>query len=324
MISFIHILVKLIISIAIINKFDGDDFMDFKQLNAFLTISKLQSFTKAADTLGYAQSTITTQIKQLENELEVKLFERIGKNVTLTHEGKKLLPYAKQMLKLSSDIKNTVFNRETPSGTLTIGAAESLCVLRLPEILKKYRELYPDVDVSLKFGSCADFRYFLTDNIIDVAFSLGVKIDSDEFISEVEIPEPMLFLAYPGHPLINKASILPKDIENEPLILTEMGCSYRAALENILTSCDVKTNIALETGSVQAIKQFTMSGLGITLLPKVAVEEEINSGKLIPLNWEGPDFGIISQVLYHKDKWISPALKEFLRLSKSFMKSYSK
>jgi DNA-binding transcriptional LysR family regulator len=320
MISFRHILVKLIISITSINNFDGDDFMDFKQLNAFLTISKLQSFTKAADALGYAQSSITTQIKLLENELEVKLFERIGKNVTLTHEGKKLLPYAKQMLKLSSDIKNTVFSKETPSGTLTIGAAESLCVLRLPEILREYKKLYPEVEVSLKFGSCSDFRYFLTDNIIDVAFSLGIKIDSDEFVSEIEIPEPMLLLAYPGHPLINKKSVLPKDIEGEPLILTEMGCSYRAALENILSSCNIKPNVGLETGSVQAIKQFTMSRLGITLLPKVAVEDEINSGKLIPLNWAGPDFEIISQVLYHKDKWISPALREFLNLSKNFMK----
>lgn len=319
MISSIHILVKLIISITIINFFDGDDSMDFKQLNAFLTISKLQSFTKAAEVLGYAQSSVTTQIKLLESELEVKLFERIGKNVTLTHEGKKLLPYAKQIIKLSSDIKNTVFNKETPSGTLTIGAAESLCVLRLPEILKEYKKLYPEVEVSLKFGSCADFRYFLNDNIIDVAFSLGVKIDSKEFISDIEIPEPMVLLAYPGHPLINKKSILPKDIENKPLVLTEMGCSYRAALENILANCNVKPNITLETGSVQAIKQFTMSGLGITLLPKVAVEDEIISGKLIPLNWAGPDFQIISQVLYHKDKWISPALREFLKLSRKFM-----
>jgi DNA-binding transcriptional LysR family regulator len=324
MISSIHILVKLIISIDIINFFDGDDYMDFKQLNAFLTISKLQSFTKAADSLGYAQSSITTQIKLLESELGVKLFERIGKNITLTHEGKKLLPYAKQMLKLSSDIKNTVFSTETPSGTLTIGAAESLCVLRLPEILKAYKKLYPEVEISLKFGSCSEFRYFLNDNIIDVAFSLGIKIDSEEFISEVEVPEPMLLLAYPGHPLIDKKEVLPEDIETEPLILTEMGCSYRAALENILNSCNVKPNIALETGSVQAIKQFTMSGLGITLLPKVAVEDEIYSGKLIPLNWVGPDFQIISQVLYHKDKWISPALQEFLRLSRSFMETYSK
>lgn len=317
-----HILVKLIISINIINYFDGDDYMDFKQLNAFLTISKLQSFTKAADNLGYAQSSITTQIKLLESELGVKLFERIGKNITLTHEGKKLLPYAKQILKLSSAVKNAVLNTDVPSGTLTIGAAESLCVLRLPEILKEYKKLYPEVDISLKFGNCAEFKYFLNDNIIDVAFSLGVKINSAEFISEIEIPEPMLLLAYPGHPLINKKEVFPKDIESEPLILTEMGCSYRATLENILNSCNIKPNVAIETGSVQAIKQFTMSGLGITLLPKVAVDDEINSGKLVPLNWKGPDFGIISQVLYHKNKWISPALKEFLNLSRSFMESY--
>ncbi|MBD7912122.1 MULTISPECIES: LysR family transcriptional regulator [Clostridium] len=293
--------------------------MDFRQLNTFLTIGKLQSFTGAASTLGYAQSTITTQIKQLEDELGVKLFDRIGKNVTLTHEGKKLLPYAKQMLKLSQDIKNVVFSEESPKGTLTIGAAESLCVIRLPEILKEYRKLFPSVEVSLKFGSCADFRHYLKDNIIDVAFSLGRKIDSEEFISEVEFDEPMLLLAYPGHPLIEKKEIFPKDIENEPLILTETGCSYRASFENILNEYNVKQNLVLETGSVQAIKQFTMSGLGITLLPEVAVVDEVKSGKLIPLNWCGPNFGVISQVIYHKDKWISPALKEFLKLSKKLM-----
>ena len=294
--------------------------MDFRQLNTFLTIGKLQSFTAAANELGYAQSTITTQIKTLEDELGVKLFDRIGKNISLTHEGRKLLPYAKQMIKLSSDIKNVIFHEEKPSGTLTIGAAESLCVIRLPEILKEYRRLYPDVEVSLKFGSCADFRHFLKDSIIDVAFSLGRKIESDDFISEIEIDEPMLLLAYPGHPLIGKESVFPSDIEDEPLILTETGCSYRAAFENILSEYNVKSNLVLETGSVQAIKQFTMSGLGITLLPKVSVEEEVKSGKLIPLNWKGPDFGVISQVIYHKDKWISPALSAFLKLAKDFYK----
>ena len=295
--------------------------MDFRQLNTFLTIGKLQSFTTAASELGYAQSTITTQIKSLEDELGVKLFDRIGKNITLTHEGRKLLPYAKQMIKLSTDIKNVVFKDEKPSGTLTIGAAESLCVIRLPEILKEYRQMFPEVEVSMKFGSCADFKHLLKDNIIDVAFSLGRKIESTDFVTEVEFDEPMLLLAYPDHHLTSKEEIFPEDIENEALILTETGCSYRAAFENILSEHNIKPNLVLETGSVQAIKQFTMSGLGITLLPAVSVSDEVNSGKLIPLNWAGPDFGIISQVIYHKDKWISPALKEFLKLSHKYMRS---
>ncbi|QAA31390.1 LysR family transcriptional regulator [Clostridium manihotivorum] len=293
--------------------------MDLKQLNSFVTICKLQSFTQAADSLGYAQSTITTQIKLLENELGVKLFERIGKSITLTHQGKKLLPYAKQMLKLSSEIKNVLTSEEVPSGVLTIGAAESLCVLRLPEILKEYRRLYPNVEVSMKFGNCTDFRHFLRDNFIDVAFSLGTRIESEDFITEISFDEPMLLLTAPGHHLIDKSEVLPEDIAKEPLILTELGCSYRAVFENMLNSLNLKANVVLETGSVQAIKQFTMSGLGVTLLPKVAVEEELNNGRLIALNWSGPDFGIVSQVLYHKDKWLSPALKAFLKLSREMM-----
>lgn len=293
--------------------------MDFKQLSTFIMISKLQSFTQAADTLGYAQSTVTTQIKLLENELGVKLFERIGKNISLTHEGKRFLSYAEQLIRLSSEAKNAVLSDETPSGSLTIGAAESLCVIRLPEILKEYRKLYPQVEVSLKFGSCADFRHLLCDNVIDVAFSLGTRMVSEDFVTEIEFSEPMMLLTAPGHPLINKEKVFPCDIEKEPLILTETGCSYRAVFENILSKYNIKPNTVLETGSVQAIKQFTMSGLGITLLPKVAVEDELSQGRLVPLNWIGPDFGIVTQVLYHKDKWLSPALKAFLRLSKTIM-----
>ncbi|MBL4933091.1 LysR family transcriptional regulator [Clostridium paridis] len=293
--------------------------MDLKQLKSFVTICKLQSFTGAADELGYAQSTITTQIKLLENELEVKLFERIGKNISLTHQGKKLLPYAKQMLKMSAEIKDVITNDSVPSGVLTIGAAESLCVLRLPEILKKYRSLYPKVEISLKFGSCSEFRHFLRDNIIDVAFSLGTKIEGSDFVTEIVSNEEMLLLTAPGHKLINKKIVYPKDIENEQLILTEVGCSYRAVFENMLGSYNIKPNLILETGSVQAIKQFTMSGLGISLLPRVAVEEELAQGRLVKLNWAINDFGIVSQVIYHKDKWVSPALKAFLELSKEML-----
>lgn len=299
--------------------------MEFKEIKTFLTVSKLQSFTHAANTLGYAQSTVTTQIKLLENDLGVRLFERIGRNVTLTHEGKKFIPYAKQIIKLTEEARNALSSSEAPSGTLTIGAAESLCVLRLPQILKKYRKLYPNVEVSLKFGSCADFRHYLRNNIIDVAVSLGTRIVSDDFVTEVEFDEPMLLLTAPGNKLIKKEKIYPEDLENEPLILTETGCSYRAVFENILSEYNIKSNTVLETGSVQAIKQFAMSGLGTTLLPKVAVENEVSEGKLIPLNWAGPDFGIVTQVLYHKNKWLSPALKAFLELSKeALLKSRNK
>ena len=232
----------------------------------------------------------------MEEELGVRLFERMGKNISLTYEGTKLIPYAKQMLKLDNDIRTAVFNEEKPRGALIIGAAESLCVLRLPKILKEYKNLYPKVDISLTFGNCSTFRDMLKNNLIDIAFSLGRKIDSEDFIADTEIEEEMLLLSNTSNPLVNKSEIYPIDLKDQLFILTDKGCSYRAELEKILKENNIKPKIALETSSVQAIKQFTISGLGITMLPKVAVKEELESGKLVKLLWTKVKYSFSSPI----------------------------
>lgn len=288
--------------------------MDIKQLKTFLTIAKLQSFTQTAQNLDYAQSTITTQIQLLEKELGVRLFERLGHRITLTIEGRKLLPYAEQILKLSDEAKNALDNSDVPKGTLSIGAVESLCVTRLPKILKEYRSRYPNVEIALKFGSYTDFIRLLGENIIDIAFFLESKINEEDFITEVQFPEPMALLSSPEGPLAKRESVYPQDLNNEPLILTEPGCGYRAIFEKMLTQYSIKPRSIIETGNVQAIKQLTMSGLGITLLPITAVEEECLQQRLIKLNWKGPDFEMLTQVIYHKNKWISAPLKAFIEL----------
>ena len=289
--------------------------MDNKQLKTFLTIARLQSFTLTAQNLNYAQSTITSQIQLLEKELGARLFERLGHCITLTPEGKRLLPFAEQILKLSNDAKNSINNSEMPTGTLSIGVVESLCVMRLPKILKEYRQRYPNVEISLKFGNCMDFLRFLKENTIDIAFFLEKKINEEDYITEIEFPEPMVLLSLPEHPLAQKESVFPEDLAGEPLILTEIGCSYRALLDNILTQYGIKSNSVIETGNVQLIKQLAISGLGITLLPLIAVEEECTQQRLVKLNWKGPAFEILTQVIYHKNKWISAPLKAFIELT---------
>lgn len=316
MISYSYLAVKLIMLKEIFNKIDNRSVkkLDNKQLKTFLTIARLQSFTLTAQNLNYAQSTVTTQIKLLEKEFGVRLFERLGHCITLTPEGKRLLPFAEQILKLSNDAKGAINNSDVISGTLSIGAVESLCVMRLPKILKEYCLRYPNVEIALKFGNCADFFRFLKENTIDIAFFLEKKIREEDFITEMEFEEPMVLLSSPEHPFAQKESVLPEDLIGESLILTETGCSYRALFENILTQYRIKTRSIIETGNVQLIKQLTMSGLGITLLPLVAVEEECIQKRLVKLNWKGPTFELLTQVLYHKNKWISTPLKAFIGL----------
>lgn len=288
--------------------------MDNKQLKTFLTIARLQSFSLTAQNLNYSQSTITTQIQLLEKELEVKLFERLGHRITLTPDGKKLLPFAEQILKLSKDAKSVISNSDLPKGSLSIGVVESLCVMRLPKILREYRLRYPNVEISLKFGNSSDFLNFLKENTIDIAFFLEKKINEENFITEIEFPEPLVLLSSPEHPLAKKESVFPEDLKEEPLILTEAGCSYRSLFANTLNQYGIKPHSVIETGNVQLIKQLAISGLGITLLPLVAVEEECSQERLIKLNWKGPTFELLTQVLYHKNKWISSPLKAFIDL----------
>lgn len=293
--------------------------MELKQLDAFLTVSEINNFTKAADKLGYAQSSITVQIQQLENELGVKLFERIGKKISLTNAGEKLIPYARKIISIYKDMKNEVTSVGEPSGSLTIGASESLAIFRLPGIIKEYRRLYSNVDISLRLLEGNELLYCLCDGSIDLAFSIGKKIDEEYLIPEITIPEPIHILAYVGHPLLKKSSITTKDLDKENIILTGKGCPYRAQFEGLLEKDKVRPRIVLETGSIHAIKEASISELGICVLPEIAVHKEIDDGKLLPLNIESLNFEIVSQLYYHKDKYISEAMREFLRISRELL-----
>lgn len=153
-----------------------------------------------------------------------------------------------------------------------------------------------------------------------MAFVIGQKIYTPEFISGLEFPEPVVLLTIPGHPLSFKHHISPEDIVSYTVILAQKGCSFRKAFEKCLDDAKLFPNYIMEASSIQAIKQLTISGMGITLLPRIAVEDEINRNLLVELDWAGTPFDLVTQMIYHKDKWVSPTLKAFLDLAIETMK----
>lgn len=293
--------------------------MDFKQLKTFLRIVDTNSFTSAASSLGYAQSTVTTQIKNLEEELRTPLFERIGKAVNLTSEGKLLVPYARQVLQIERSILNDLSPATNISGHLVIGAAESLCNLLVPKIVRQFKLNYPGVNIEIRFGNSGIFPDLLKRGEIDLAFSIGRRIEGSDFISYVQRRERMCLLVNPMHPLAHADKVTIETISQYPLLLTSRSCAYRSVLSRMAKDKSLPLNIALETGNVQALKQFATSGIGITFLPYVAVEDSIKSGELVELPWSGEDFGIISEVLIHKNKHIFPAMEHLLTTAKAFL-----
>lgn len=289
--------------------------MEIKQLKTFVVVAKTLSFSQTAQILNFAQSSISDQIKLLENELECKLFERLGRKIYLTNEGEELLIYAEKILSLCEEAKQSVIGTDKIKGSLNIATAESLCAFRLPKLLKKYGASYPEVEMRLKVGTCEDFPYMLRKNQVDVAFILAAKVEYSDIVSKT-LKQESLVLVCSNVELLGKKDVVDlSELHSKNLILTQKGCSYRAMLEEYLSSIKVKPNSILALESIEAIKQYVINGFGISFLPRIAVERELESGELVEIRYSGPKFYAYAQVLYHKDKWLSQPLKAMLQMT---------
>ena len=285
--------------------------MNLRHLQTFCTLSKEKNFTKTAAVLGCAQSNVTTQIKLLESELGVLLFERIGKHISLTPEGERLLPYAKKMLSLSEEISSLYKH----PGRLTIGITESIAAYLSGDILKEFLALYPDTEIFLKMLDGKDFCEMLCNGEIDLAIVLDLPVKQNFIQILHSKKEPVLLTAASTHELSGKTNLSPSDFETYGILLPLPDCPYRILLEQQFLSEGIRIKPVLETDSVSVIKESSLCGIGLGLLPEFAVKKELIYHMLEKINYK-TDFPIYTQILVHKDKWISLDLEHFLEIAK--------
>ncbi len=285
--------------------------MTITQLNTFLKIAELSSFSVAANSLGYAQSTVTTQIKQLEEELDCQLFDRLGKTILLTSSGERLIAYAEKMLQLEREIHLEITDEEKPTGTLRIGVSESLCYNRVPKFLMEYKKAVPGIDIQLRFITHDIFPEMLKKGELDLVYTLNSFIEDNRLEMLYKKKETLGFFVSPNHPLTGR-KIGENDLSDFPLLLTGHNCSFRHMLLADLSKYGVDANILLETSSKEVLKQFASNGLGVAFIPDMTAEKEVENGNLKRLNWKGNDFPIYSQIFIHKDKHISKAISSLV------------
>lgn len=290
--------------------------MTLTQLSTFITIVETGSFTSAANRLGYAQSTITTQIKQLETELNCLLFERLGKSLILTQEGTHLVEYAQKMLQLEREILLEIPSSKEPCGTLYVGVSESLCYQKLPKILLAFKKQCPQVDIQLQFITHDIFPLLLKKGKLDLVYTLNPSIDTPELTMLYKKEEELGFYVSPDHPLADRKQVTEKDLNHMPLLLTGENCSFRKMLLDALSESHVVPKIILGTSQKEILKQFAIDHFGIAFIPDITAEKEVKSGTLKRLNWNGKKFPIYSQVFIHKDKTLNAAINEFIKIMK--------
>ena len=292
--------------------------MEIRQLNTFVAVAETLSFTRAAERLNYAQSSVTAQIQALEEELGVPLFERLGRRVALSTAGLRLQPYAEKILRLSEEARVAVPDDHLPGGTLTIGAPESLCAYRLPPVLFQFKNLFPRVRLVFWPGDYVRLVQMLNEGKLDVGILLERPANAENLVFETLTHEPLAVITYPSHPLTRQSIVVPTDLEGETLLLVEAGYSYTALFQQTLAAAAVGNHM-LNFSSIEAIKQCVMAGMGIGFLPVITVEAELARGRLVRLPWSAGDYGLTTLLAWHRDKWISPALRAFIDVSRSVL-----
>jgi DNA-binding transcriptional LysR family regulator len=288
--------------------------MELRQLDIFRILAHELNFTRAAHRANCVQSNVSVQIRALEDELRVPLFERLGQQVRLTVHGKRLLPYAERILRLVEEAGVVAAGSEKPAGTLIVGSPESVLTYRLPRILQAFRAEFPDVDLVFRAVSSAELVPQLERAELDLGLVIDDGLDDSRFKVEALCPEPLSLLVNSRHPLLAPSSIIPEDLRDQPFLLTDPGCAYRSKLERALAKANVRPKAIMEFTSVETIKQCAALGMGIACLPTIVAESEIAAGKLVALRWSGDTLGMRTLAVWHKDKWLSPGMEAFLSL----------
>jgi DNA-binding transcriptional LysR family regulator len=287
--------------------------MELRQLKTFVTVARFLNFNRAAQALNYAQSTISTQIRLLEEEFGKPLFDRLGKTIVLTAAGQVLLRYAGKMLDIEKETRAQVASHEETQGSITIRVPQSISVYLLPPVIKAFRARYPKV--GLDISNCAQtIQQELRSGIIDLAFLLADSIPEQDLIAEVLGFEKLFLVAGPYHPLAALSALEVAHLADHTVLLPTQDCSYKLLFERLLTEEKVACAAIMEFNSVEAIKQCVQQGVGVTLIPAMAVRRELAAGTLVRLPWSEDPLETAILMIRHKDKWISPVLGAFMEL----------
>jgi DNA-binding transcriptional LysR family regulator len=292
----------------------GDAVMEVRQLQIFRALAEELNFTRTAEIVHTVQSNVTAQIKALEEELGTPLFDRLGRRVMLTDAGRRFQPFAEQALLAMEQGQRAIQSGAAPTGPLRIGAPESVLTYRLPQVLRAYRHRFPHVELIFRPYADATVCSMLESGKFDLAIQMSDTISNPSLMSIRLRTEQVFLLSDASHSLVSRRAVKPADLAGQMLLLTEAGCGYRATLDRVMAMQNVRPANVTEFSSVEAVKQCVIAGMGLALLPAIVVSRELRQRQLTVLAWAGPSLDIATHVLWHKDKWVSPAMAAFQEL----------
>lgn len=289
--------------------------LSLRQLQIFETVSRMGSFTRAAEQLCLSQPTVSMQVKKLEDGIGMPLFEQIGKQIYLTDAGKLVRERSLHVLDAVTNLEIEIADIQgLKTGMIRLAVVTTAKYLA-PRALGKFCNIYPGVDVALKVTNRERLLERLSQNLDDL-YIIGRPPENDDVIFERYLDNPLVVIASRSHPLATQTNIEPGQLTEYPFIMREVGSGTRIATEEYCRQYGIKLKIRMELGSNEAIKQAIDAGLGLSILSRHVLALEGEQGRLVVLDVKGFPIPWQWYVCYLKDKHLSITARTFLEFLK--------
>jgi DNA-binding transcriptional LysR family regulator len=255
--------------------------VNIENIEAFVYVIHCGSFNKAAEALYLSQPSVTARIQTLERELDCKLFDRQGKQIQISEEGKRFLPYAQQLLLTYQKGKLHVNRKRSLPEEIRLGCTVSVSNYIIPELLPRLRERFPNTHYKVVTGITDDIVGKVLNKEVDIGFVRNVNHPNLQSVKFYE--DPISLYAYEDHPFVGKIRLTVEEIAEQPLVFFECGALDWLRIHRIFEGLDRPPNIQIQTDNSETAKKLVIRKAGISFLPGLCVRQEIAEGKLFPL-----------------------------------------
>jgi len=295
-----------------------------RRLQVFHTVARLLSFTKAAEELHMTQPAVTFQVRQLEEQFNTRLFDRTHNRISLTEAGGRVFECAEKIFVLYAEMDNSV--RELTgdvSGVLILGASTTIAEYMLPVLLGDFKESHPDVTIRLKVANTDGIVSMVENNAIDLGV-VEAPVNNKNLVVEECRTDQLVLIVPPGHELASEQSVPVKRLADYPFICREEGSGTREVMIESMNAAGMSNtdlNLAMELGSLEAIKGAVEAGMGVSVLSKATILKELKLGTLVAVNLDPPMMRPFSFV-HQKQKFRVRSMEELLSFARQYCESH--
>lgn len=290
--------------------------MDIRGLEVFLSVAKHLNYTRAGEEVNLSQPSVSVRIRQLETELGVKLFEQLGKKVTLTEAGALLVPHARRVMTAITDAKQSMEEWQgLERGSIRIGGSTTPGMYLIPKIIASFKKRYPKIEVYLGIRDTRQVEEGVIRNEFDFGF-VGGHLAGDEVEVESWLTDHLVLIAAPNHRFARKRYVTRHHLRQESFILREPGSATRASIMNYLEKSGLKLT-TMEMENPESVKKAVQSGLGIAFISRFAVETELKAKTLTTVRVRDLVIARELKIVYRRDKHQSPAARAFIEIARN-------